>query len=131
MAAASMLNSCPVLRFSAIWRRSSLLGVLLAIGASASICRADPAPLPAPLMQKRCNACHAMTSVLIGPPFIAVAARHSADPNKELTVEVLAHKIVNGGGGNWGVVPMVPNDGVSLEEARGLARLILDLKAQP
>ena len=126
-----MLNSCPVRRSSGTRRRGSLLGVLLAIGASASICRADPAPLPAPLMNKRCNACHAMTSVLIGPPFIAVAARHSADVNKDLTVEVLAHKIVNGGGGNWGVVPMVPNDGVSLEEARGLARLILDLKAQP
>jgi cytochrome c len=104
----------------------AILAVLLA-----PVSRADTAALPAQLVAQRCNACHAMTDMLIGPPFLAVAARHSADADREVTVEVLAYKIVHGGGGNWGVVPMVANDHVSMDEARMLARLILALKISP
>jgi cytochrome c551/c552 len=43
-------------------------------------------------------------------------------------VEVLAHKIVLGGGGSWGVVPMPPSDPMPLEEARVIARWILAQK---
>jgi cytochrome c len=42
--------------------------------------------------------------------------------------EVLARKIVLGGGGNWGVVPMVPNEHVSESDARSLANWILSQK---
>jgi cytochrome c len=102
-------------------------GTILAVLLSPAS-RADNATLPAPLIAQRCNACHAMTDVLIGPPFLAVAARHSADADRDVTVEVLAYKIVHGGGGYWGVVPMVANDHVSMDEARVLARLILAFK---
>lgn len=71
----------------------------------------------------KCYACHAQEEPLIGPPYRAIAARHAAE--KELMVEVLARKIVRGGGGNWGVVPMVPNEHVSDEQAQALARWIL------
>jgi cytochrome c551/c552 len=40
--------------------------------------------------------------------------------------EVLAQKIISGGGGNWGLVPMVPAPHVTLEEARLMAGWILD-----
>ncbi len=36
-------------------------------------------------------------------------------------------KIIVGGTGNWGVVPMVPNEHVSIDEARAISRWILDL----
>jgi cytochrome c len=75
--------------------------------------------------KSRCVACHDTDRTLIGPSYKAIAARHSA--NKELMVEVLAQKIIIGGAGNWGVVPMVPNEHVSLEEARAISRWILDL----
>lgn len=101
----------------------SILALLLAASS-----RADSVALPAQLVAQRCNACHSMTDALIGPPLLAVAARHSADSDREVTVEVLAYKIVHGGGGNWGVVPMVANDHVSMDEARVLARLILAFK---
>lgn len=74
---------------------------------------------------KRCNACHTIDATLLGPPYRAVAARHADDP--ELKIEVLARKIVHGGAGNWGVVPMVPNEHVSLDEARTIAAWILSL----
>ena len=106
----------------------SLVLAFIAAVALAPACRADSPTLPPQLVAQRCNACHAMTDALIGPPLLAVAARHRADPDRDLTVEVLAHKIVNGGGGNWGVVPMVANDHVTLDEARALARLILALQ---
>jgi cytochrome c len=71
----------------------------------------------------KCYACHSVDEPLIGPPYKAIAARHAAD--KDLMAEVLARKIVHGGGGNWGVVPMVPNEHVSEADAHTLARWIL------
>ncbi len=76
--------------------------------------------------KNRCVACHDLTRTLIGPSYQAIAARHSA--NRKLMIEVLAQKIIVGGAGNWGVVPMVPNEHVSLEEARAISRWILDLQ---
>ena len=75
----------------------------------------------------RCNACHLVSEPLLGPPYIAIAARHSAQ--KDVMVDVLARKIVHGGGGNWGVVPMVPNQWVSMDQARAMSRWILSLDA--
>jgi cytochrome c len=73
----------------------------------------------------RCYACHQMTEYSLAPPYLAIAARHA--PRKDVMVDVLATKIVHGGGGNWGVVPMVPNQWVSLDEARTMAAWILSL----
>lgn len=76
--------------------------------------------------EKRCVACHDLTKTLLGPSYMAIAARHAA--NRDLMVDVLAYKIIVGGAGNWGVVPMVPNEHVSLEEARAISRWILNLQ---
>jgi cytochrome c len=81
--------------------------------------------IPALLTEKRCNACHNPDTASLGPPWRAIAARHAA--RKDLMTDVLALKIVNGGGGNWGLVPMVPNQRVSPIEARRMAAWILDL----
>ncbi|MCP5144208.1 MAG: cytochrome C [Gammaproteobacteria bacterium] len=77
---------------------------------------------------KRCYICHEMTQTIIGPPYAAIAARHGQ--RRDVMTEVLARKIVNGGGGNWGLVPMVPNQWVSLDEARTMADWILSLNAE-
>jgi len=73
----------------------------------------------------RCYICHQMTEYSLAPPYVAIAARHA--PRKDVMVDVLASKIVHGGGGNWGVVPMVPNQWVSPEQARVMAAWILSL----
>ena len=72
-----------------------------------------------------CYACHAQTEARIGPSYRMIAARHAA--RRDVMEEVLAWKIIEGGAGNWGVVPMVANEKVSLEEARAVARWILEL----
>src|SRR5690349_22455023 len=76
-------------------------------------------------LRKHCDECHAVDATRIGPPFIAVAIRHRAEG--EAAVEPLAQKIIHGGAGNWGDIPMIPNERVTLEEARALARWILSL----
>lgn len=73
---------------------------------------------------KMCYACHQMSGASIGPPWQAIAARHAS--RKDLMVDVLAGKIIRGGGGNWGLVPMVPNQRVNEKEARTLAAWILE-----
>jgi cytochrome c len=70
-----------------------------------------------------CNACHQMDAPSLGPSWQAIAARHSA--RSDVMVDVLAGKIIRGGGGNWGLVPMVPNQRVDEIEARILAQWIL------
>ena len=73
---------------------------------------------------KMCYACHQLNSASIGPPWQAIAARHGA--RKDVMTDVLAGKIIRGGGGNWGLIPMVPNQRVSADEARVLARWVLE-----
>ena len=72
-----------------------------------------------------CYSCHDAREALLGPPWQAIAARHS--PRREIMVAVLSEKIRSGGGGNWGVVPMVPNEHVPEEDARRIAEWILNL----
>ena len=98
---------------------------LLALCTVATSAWAQPPNGEALASAKRCNACHTVDEALLGPPYRAIAARHAGD--RDLKVEVLAQKIVHGGGGNWGVVPMVPNEHVSLDEARTIAAWILSL----
>jgi cytochrome c len=71
-----------------------------------------------------CYACHQLSSASIGPPWQAIAARHA--PRREQMVDVLVSRVLRGGGGNWGAVPMVPNQRVTEAEARVMVEWVLD-----
>lgn len=98
---------------------AAVFGAALWLLASVSVSAAE---VPELLVEKRCNACHETSATLIGPPYTAIAARHRS--SDEAVVEALARKIVLGGGGSWGAVPMVPND-VTLDQARAMMSWIL------
>lgn len=100
----------------------AVAAALMNVGAQAGNSRAALSELA---LQKHCDECHAVDAARIGPPFVAVAARHRAEGRA--AIEPLAQKIIHGGAGNWGNVPMVPNERVSLAEARALVRWILSL----
>jgi cytochrome c len=102
------------------------LALVLVIAGPPLAVAGDPAQGLSPLAAKQhCDECHAIQEARIGPPFQAVALRYSAEgPAAE---ERLARKIINGGAGNWGNIPMVSNERVSLEDARAIARWILSL----
>ncbi len=74
--------------------------------------------------KKNCMACHAMDKKLVGPSYEDVAAKYAKDKK---AADMLAEKIIKGGKGNWGEIPMPPN-AVTAEEAKKLAVWILAVK---
>jgi cytochrome c len=75
-----------------------------------------------------CYDCHAITELRIGPSYRMIAGRHGA--RKDVMVDVLAQKVLQGGAGNWGVTPMIATgkfSAISLDEARTVTRWILQL----
>ena len=112
---------------AAVRSRIGLWGVFAAIVIAPTLAMAaDPGQGLSLLAAKQhCDECHAIREYRIGPPFLAVAVRYSAQgPAAE---ERLARKIINGGAGNWGNIPMVPNERVSLKDARAIAHWVLSL----
>ena len=71
---------------------------------------------------KNCVACHHLERKMNGPPYTAVAGRYGKD---ESAIKLLSEKIVKGGGGVWGPMPMPPQPSVSPEEAEALVKWIL------
>lgn len=76
--------------------------------------------------QHHCNACHEVDEARIGPPYRAIAAVYP--DASESTIEKLGTKIVQGGAGAWGVVPMPSNPEVTPRDARRATRWILGLR---
>ena len=74
---------------------------------------------------KNCTACHAVEKKVVGPAYKDVAAKYAGQAD---AVTKLASKIVKGGGGVWGPVPMPANAQVSAEEATKLATWIMTQK---
>jgi cytochrome c len=75
--------------------------------------------------QKNCNACHAMDGAITGPSLKAVAQKYASD---RAAADKLTARILKGGVGVWGPVPMPANPQLSEAEARRLAVWILGLK---
>ena len=115
-------------------RRSPPLAVLV-LALFASVARAESAALTDAEAKKlfsarSCNACHEVDELRIGPAYRTVALRYRNGPPE--TVDWLAAKIIGGGAGSWGNVPMIGNPAMTPDEARAIARWILDLgPAQP
>jgi cytochrome c len=85
-----------------------------------------PAQASADLAQKKnCMACHAVDKKLIGPGYKEVAAKYAGQKD---AADKLAQKIVKGGSGVWGQVPMPGNPQVSEAEAKQLAAWVLSVK---
>ena len=76
-------------------------------------------------MKKNCMACHAIDKKLVGPAYKAVAAKYVNDKD---AANRLAEKIIKGGSGAWGPVPMPANSQVNPAEAKQLAQWILTVK---
>ncbi len=74
---------------------------------------------------KNCMACHAVDKKLVGPAFKEVAAKYAG---KAGAADTLAGKIIKGGSGVWGPVPMPANAQVNDADAKKLAAWVLTLK---
>ena len=72
-----------------------------------------------------CMACHAVDKKLVGPAYKDVAKKHGNDASK---ADMLAAKIIKGGSGVYGAIPMPANPKVSEADATKLATWVLSLK---
>ena len=95
-------------------------GVALAGGANAAV---DAAKAKALAQSKNCLACHAVDKKLVGPAYVEIAKKYKG--NKDAG-GVLIKKVINGGGGVWGTIPMPPNP-VKEDESKILVDWILSL----
>lgn len=85
-----------------------------------------PAFANADLAQKKnCMACHQVDQKVLGPAFKAVAAKYADDKD---AVAKLSTKVIKGGSGSFGQIPMPANPQVSEAEAKQLVTWILGLK---
>lgn len=104
-------------------RLLSLLAVALASAGMAEAQQPPPAEMVKPLLAKvGCLACHSVDRKVVGPAFRDVAEKYKGDAK---AVDRLAEKIVKGGAGVWGPVPMPPATGISLADAKILATWVL------
>ena len=77
-----------------------------------------------------CTTCHrlskASSGAAIGPAYDEVAAKYA--PAADSTIQRLANKIIQGGFGVWGTVPMTPHTALSKDDAVTIVKYIMTLK---
>ncbi|HJV96068.1 MAG TPA: c-type cytochrome [Albitalea sp.] len=97
----------------------SLSLLILALAAGPAFANADLA------QKKNCMACHAVDKKLVGPAYKEVAAKYAGQKD---AVDKLTQKVLKGGSGVWGAVPMPANTQVNEAEARQLVQWVLSQK---
>jgi cytochrome c len=77
-----------------------------------------------------CTTCHRLHQAdggsSIGPAYDQVAAKYS--PAADTTVDRLVKKIISGGSGIWGTVPMTPHAAIKTDDVKTMVTYILSLK---
>lgn len=99
--------------------KALLCAVVLVAASGSAMANADLAKA------KNCMTCHAVANKLVGPPFKDIAAKYAGQKDAE---DKLAKKVIAGGSGVWGVVPMPANAQVNEAEAKTLVKWILAQK---
>jgi cytochrome c len=74
-----------------------------------------------------CLACHKTDDKLVGPAYSAIAEKY---PQNENTLNTLSQKIINGGSGVWGPVPMAPHPAITAADANKMIKYILTLNSK-
>ena len=74
-----------------------------------------------------CKTCHHATNKLIGPSHTDVAKKYEFTA---ANVTYLAKKIIEGGTGVWGEIPMTPHADISQVDAEKMARYVLSLDGE-
>jgi cytochrome c len=72
-----------------------------------------------------CQTCHHAKNTLIGPSYSAIADRYQ---KADTAIHYLSKKIISGGAGQWGDVPMLAHPDISEEDAREIAHYIISFQ---
>lgn len=103
--------------------KSTLLAIV-SVAAGFAVCAPAMADLKL-ATAKNCMACHAIDKKVVGPAYKDVAAKYAGQKDAPAK---LAAKVMAGGGGVWGPVPMPANTQVNPSEAKLLVTWILAQK---
>jgi cytochrome c len=76
--------------------------------------------------QSDCLTCHKIDEKLQGPAYRDVANKYASMPDTIVTH--LAGKIIKGGSGVWGEIPMTPHPALAEDDAKAMVKYILLLK---
>jgi cytochrome c len=96
-----------------------LIAALLSLGSGVALASQDLA------QKKGCMACHQLQTKVVGPSYKDVAAKYAKDKD---AVKKLAEKVIKGGSGVWGPVPMPANSAVTPAEAETLVKWVMTVK---
>ena len=72
-----------------------------------------------------CNTCHKEDIKVVGPALKDIAAKY---PPTEANIDTLTNKVIKGGKGNWGDVPMAPHPTLPKGDVKQMVEYILSLK---
>jgi cytochrome c len=104
--------------------KSVVAGIVLMIGCASTHAQNPPTSMLAFAQSHNCMSCHSVSRNFMGPSFGSVAQKYAHVDGAQ---KQLARKIVEGGVGVWGPVPMPANTQVSHDQALALADWILSL----
>jgi cytochrome c len=72
-----------------------------------------------------CLTCHKINETVTGPAYAEVAKKYE---NTEANVNMLVEKVIKGGKGNWGEVPMLAHPALDPADVKTVVQYILSLK---
>ena len=75
--------------------------------------------------KSNCFTCHKIDEKLVGPSYREIANKYASQSD---AVEALGEKVVKGGSGVWGTVPMLAHPEISKDDAELMVKYILLLK---
>lgn len=75
-----------------------------------------------------CFTCHNIDTKITGPSYREVADKYAGYP--DTIVSHLANKVISGGSGVWGEIPMINHPGISQEDAETMVKYVLLLKTK-
>lgn len=73
---------------------------------------------------KNCLACHSVQNKIVGPSFKDIAKKYAG----QNAADQLASKVMQGGSGVWGAIPMPANPQVNAADAKKLVEWVLSQK---
>lgn len=94
---------------------------------AATTTASKPAMEPGELLivKSDCIGCHKKDEKIIGPSYVEIAEKY---PSTDENITLLASKIIKGGKGVWGPIPMTPHTNITDDEAKTMVKYILSFK---
>lgn len=76
------------------------------------------------IAKQDCATCHKIDKKVIGPSYLDIAKKY---PLNDKNINYISDKIIKGGSGVWGAIPMSAHGALKKDEAKKIAKYILSL----